>query len=91
MRVEPIWAAPGGCGKKKPGKGRGTQIRSPWDVLHPGRQSPEKLAESPATTEFFLQRIEDYLAGRPLAKLPKALAKQQAEQEAEAEDAADEI
>jgi hypothetical protein len=42
----------------------------PSYVLHPGRAFTVKLAESPVTTEFLLPRIEDYLAGRPLAKLP---------------------
>jgi len=89
---KPVWnRAIDGFGNKDPGARRATQFRSPWDVLHPGRQFARKLADSPVTTEFLLQRIEDYFAGRPLAKLPKALADQQAAQEAEAEDAADEI
>jgi hypothetical protein len=37
------------------------------------------------------ERIEDYLAGRPLAKLPKVLEEQKAAEEAEAEDLADEV
>jgi hypothetical protein len=41
------------------------------------------------TPEFLFQRIADYLADRPLSKLPKVVADQQAEQEAEAEDLAD--
>ena len=66
-------------------------IRSPWDVLHPGRQFAVKLADSPVTTAFLLKRIADYFAGRPLDKLPKVLVEQQAEEEAEAEDAADQV
>ncbi len=89
---KPVWnRAIDGFGNKDPGNRRATQYRSPWDVLHPGRKFAEKLADSPATTAFLLQRIEDYFAGRPLAKLPKALAEQQAAEEAEAEDAADQV
>jgi Eco29kI restriction endonuclease len=89
---EPVWnRAIDGFGNKDPGNRRATQYRSPWDVLHPGRQFAVKLANSPLSVEFLLKRIEDYFAGRPLDKLPKAIAKQQAEEEAEAEDAADEI
>jgi len=89
---KPVWnRAIDGFGNNDPGKRRATQFRSPWDVLHPGRKAFLKLAESPVTTEMLLQRIEDYQAGRPLAKLPKALAEQQAAEEAEAEDAADQV
>ncbi|HEV7437164.1 MAG TPA: Eco29kI family restriction endonuclease [Pseudorhizobium sp.] len=88
---EPVWnRAIDGFGNKDPGRRRSTQFKSPWDVLHPGRNFAVKLAESPATPELLLQRVEDYFAGRPLTKLPKAVVKQQAEEEADAEDAADE-
>ena len=63
---------------------------SPWDVLHPGRAFSVKLADSPVTPEL-LKRIADYLVGRPLDKLPKVLEEQKAAEEAEAEEAADEI
>lgn len=86
----PVWnRAIDGFGNKHPGKRRATQYKSPWDVLHPGRGFAEKLADSPVTTEFLLQRVADYMAGRPLAKLPKVVVEQQAEQEAEAEEIAD--
>jgi hypothetical protein len=38
-----------------------------------------------------LQRIADYFAGRPLAKVPKVVVEQLAEEEADAEDAADQV
>lgn len=88
---KPVWnRAIDGFGNKDPGKRRSTQFKSPWDVLHPGRNFAVKLTESPATPELLLQRVEDYFAGRPLTPLPKAVAQQQAEEEADAEAAADE-
>lgn len=87
----PVWnRALDGFGNKDPGRRRATQFRSPWDVLHPGRSFAQKLADSPATPELLIQRIDDYFSGRPLTPLPKAVAEQEAEQEADAEDAADE-
>lgn len=88
---KPIWnRAIDGFGNKDPGRRRATQYKSPWDVLHPGRTFAEKLADSPVTPNFLLERVADYLAGRPLAKLPKVIVEQQAELEAEAEEGADE-
>ncbi len=88
---KPVWnVALDGFGNKDPGKRRATQYKSPWDVVHPGRQFAEKLANPPATAEFLMQRIEDYFAGKRPAKLPKALVEQEAEEQAEAEEAADE-
>lgn len=91
-RFKPLWnRAIDGFGNKDPGNRRATQYRSPWDVLHPGRKFTVKLATDEAlTVEFVQQRAADYLAGRPLAKLPKAIAKQQEAERAEAEDSADE-
>lgn len=87
----PVWnRAIDGFGNKDPGRRRATQYKSPWDVLHPGRNFAEKLADSSLTIEFLLVRVEDYFAGRPLAKLPKAIAQQQAEDDALAEDSVDE-
>lgn len=89
---KPVWnVALDGFGNKDPGRRRATQYKSPWDVVHPGRQFAEKLADAPASAEFLIQRIEDYFEGRPLAKLPKALADQEAAEQAAAEEAADEI
>lgn len=88
---KPVWnRAIDGFGNKDPGRRRATQFRSPWDVLHPGRQFAEKLAVSPVTPEFLLQRIDDYFNGRKLASLPKVAAEQIAKEQADDEDAADE-
>ncbi|MDX6806155.1 Eco29kI family restriction endonuclease [Terrihabitans rhizophilus] len=88
---KPVWnRAIDGFGNKDPGRRRATQFKSPWDVLHPGRSFSHKLADSPLTSEFLIQRVADYFAGRPLAKLPKAVVEQQAAELAEAEEGADE-
>jgi hypothetical protein len=90
-RFKPLWnRAIDGFGNKDPGRRRATQYRSPWDVLHPGRSFAEKLADSGLTAGFLLKRIDDYLSGRPLDKLPKAIEEQVQAEELSAEDAADE-
>lgn len=89
---KPVWnRALDGFGNKDPGKRRATQFRSPWDVLHPGRAFTIKLAESPMTPEFLTTRVEDYFAGRPLAKLPKVIEEQVEAEKAEAEESADDV
>ena len=71
---KPIWnRAIDGFGNKDPGRRRADQYKSPWDILHPGRKFAEKLADSGLTATFLLQRVADYLAGQPLAKLPKPI------------------
>lgn len=88
---KPVWnRAIDGFGNKDPGRRRATQYKSPWDVLHPGRKAMEKLADSGLTPEYLIKRIEDYFAGRPLARLPKVIADQVAAEEKEAEESADE-
>jgi len=89
---KPLWnRAIDGFGNKDPGNRRATQYRSPWDVLHPGRAFSTKLAESPLTIDFLERRVSDYLAGRPLEKLPKVIEEQQAAELAEAEQVVDEV
>lgn len=88
---KPVWnRAIDGYGNKDPGRRRATQYKSPWDVLHPGRNFAVKLADSALTPEFLIARVEDYFAGRPLAKLPKVIVEQVTAEEAEAEESADE-
>lgn len=88
---KPVWnRAIDGFGNKDPGRRRATQFKSPWDVLHPGRNFAVKLAESGVDSAFLAQRVADYLAGRPLASLPKALAEQQDAQQRDAQEDADE-
>lgn len=88
----PVWnRAIDGFGNKDPGRRRATQYKSPWDVLHPGRKFAVKLADGGMDVEFLTQRVDDYLHGRPLARLPKAIMEQQAGEQAEAEEGADEV
>jgi len=89
---KPVWnRAIDGFGNKDPGRRRKTQIRSPWDVLHPGRGFVKKLAESPVTVGMLEERVADYFAGRPLKKLPNKVEEQIAQDAAEAEEAADDV
>lgn len=91
-RFKPVWnRAIDGFGNKDPGRRRATQYKSPWDVLHPGRKFAEKLADGGLTPEFLTERVADYFASRPLKSLPKSIERQQAEEEAEAREAADEV
>jgi hypothetical protein len=81
----PVWnIAVDGFGINDPGRGRNAQKRSPWDVLHPGREYAARLTGGSPDVAAVLGRIEDHFAGRPLRPLPKALA--QAAIEAEEED-----
>ncbi|MBX9659769.1 MAG: Eco29kI family restriction endonuclease [Nitrospiraceae bacterium] len=90
-RFKPLWnRAIDGFGNKDPGKRRATQYRSPWDVLHPGRVFAEKLGEGGLTIDFLRKRVDDYLSGRPLDKLPKVIEQQIDAETLLAEEAADE-
>jgi hypothetical protein len=89
---QPVWnIVLDGFGNKTPGIRRERQYKSPWDVVHPGRKFADRQAEQPGSSEFFIERIADFFAGRPLEKLPKALAEQEAAIEAEAEELEDEV
>jgi hypothetical protein len=88
---KPLWnIALDGFGNKTPGARRMTQFKSPWDIVHPGRKFANRLANPPASREFFLERIADYFAGKLLAKLPRELARQEADFDSDAMEAADE-
>lgn len=89
---KPVWnRVIDGFGNKDPGRRRATQYKSPWDVLHPGRDFADKLADSALTPGFLIQRASDYFAGRALTKLPKLIEAQIDEERAEAEAKADEV
>jgi len=88
---KPLWnVAVDGFGNKDPGRRRSTQFKSPWDVLHPGREFAVKLADSGLTPEHVEGRIEDFFAGRPLRKLPRKLEEALREEQEEIESEADE-
>lgn len=89
---KPVWnRAIDGFGNKDPGRRRKDQYKSPWDVLHPGRVFAEKLADSGVTQKFLIERVEDYLAGRKLKKLPKKIEDQLQAEADEILEAADEV
>lgn len=52
-----------GYGNHDPGSGRYNQRRSPWDVLHPGRQWAEKLKAGRWTEQELLANLARFLAG----------------------------
>ncbi|TAV38813.1 Eco29kI family restriction endonuclease [Rhizobium ruizarguesonis] len=89
---KPVWnRALDGFGNKDPGRRRATQYKSPWDVLHPGRRFAEKLAASGLSTDFLDERVRDYLAGRPMKRLPRVIEEQENAEQAEAEESADNV
>ena len=66
-KYQPLWnRVIDGFGNKTPGKGRATQKRSSWDVLHPGRKFVERLALAPSklSVKQIEQRIKDFFAGK---------------------------
>lgn len=70
-QFKPIWnLVIDGFGNKDPGKRRATQYRSPWDVLHPGRQFAEKLADGGTTVETLVTRLNEYFAGQAVPLIP---------------------
>ena len=70
---KPLWnVAIDGFGINDPGKGRAAQKKSPWDVLHPGRDYAARLTGGGADIAAIVGRIEDHFAGRRLRALPRA-------------------
>lgn len=70
-QFRPIWnLVIDGFGNKDPGKRRATQYRSPWDVLHPGRQFSTKLAAGDTTPAMLTTRLKEYFAGRVVPLVP---------------------
>jgi Eco29kI restriction endonuclease len=70
-QFRPIWnLVIDGFGNKDPGKRRATQYRSLWDVLHPGRQFAEKLADGAVTPEMLTIRLEEYFGGQTVPLIP---------------------
>ena len=65
-KFSPIWnAIVDGFGNHTPGRGRFGQMRSRWDVLHPGRDWAEKCKVRPETAETIVAEVEAYLRARP--------------------------
>lgn len=63
-RFQPLWnVLIEGFGIHAPGKGRGKQVRSKWDTLHPGRGLAAGLPPNPKSAGELEQIIADYFAG----------------------------
>lgn len=70
-QFKPIWnLVIDGFGNKDPGKRRATQYKSPWDVLHPGREFAQKLADGGTTAEELIVRLREYFAGQVVPLIP---------------------
>lgn len=71
-RFMPVWnRIIDGFGNHDPGGGRYGQLRSRWDVLHPGRAWALKCQPRQETPEAIAQEVEDYLRSRPVGRDPK--------------------
>ena len=58
----PLWNQKlDGFGNHDPGKGRYNQLRSLWDVVHPGREWAGRCADRDETPEQLIADIESYL------------------------------
>ncbi len=58
----PIWnRLIDGFGNHDPGSGRYNQVRSRWDVLHPGRPWAERLRDRPESAEQISRELKTYL------------------------------
>lgn len=58
---QPTWCSIiSGFGIHAPGKGRGGQMRSMWDEIHPGRSFAENLSANPVTSEKLQQQIAQH-------------------------------
>lgn len=58
---QPVWCSIiSGFGIHAPGKGRGAQMRSMWDQIHPGRSFAEKLSPNPVTVESLQTQVTQH-------------------------------
>ena len=65
-KFSPIWnILIDGYGNHDPGKGRYKQLRSRWDVLHPGRAWAERCPSRPETGGQIATEVADHLRSRP--------------------------
>ncbi|WP_282295739.1 Eco29kI family restriction endonuclease [Stenotrophomonas sp. PS02289] len=65
-RFTPVWnSLIDGFGNHNPGKGRHAGMRSRWDVLHPGRQWVDRLAERPEAQNRIAEDAATYLRVLP--------------------------
>jgi Eco29kI restriction endonuclease. len=65
-QFSPLWnRVIDGFGNHDPGSGRYEQMRSPWDVLHPGRQWALKCKDHKRSMDEILRAIAVHGAGKP--------------------------
>jgi len=70
-QFKPIWnIVIDGFGNRDPGVRRATQYRSSWDVLHPGREFVQKLADGGTTVEALVRRLAEHFAGQVIPLIP---------------------
>lgn len=66
-RLAPLWnRLIDGYGNHDPGKGRYNQLRSRWDVLHPGRPWALKCQARDETAEQIQAEVVEYLRSLPV-------------------------
>jgi hypothetical protein len=62
QQTKPLWNnIIDGFGNHDPGSGRGKQLRSPWDMLHPGREWAKKLPKGKPISEIEISVKEFFL------------------------------
>lgn len=65
-RFTPVWnSLIDGFGNHNPGKGRHAGMRPRWDVLHPGREWAERLADRPESQQRVAEDAATYLRVLP--------------------------
>lgn len=66
-KLTPVWnKLIDGYGNHDPGKGRYNQLRSRWDVLHPGRAWALKCRERAETAERIQAEVTEHLRSLPI-------------------------
>jgi len=71
-KYKPVWnLVIDGFGNKDPGRRRKDQYRSPWDVLHPGREFAEKLGENPIPAISFAESLKTFFGTGKIVKPKK--------------------
>ena len=64
--LRPIWnLVIDGFGNHDPGGGRRNQMKSSWDVLHPGRPWAEKQRDNSKSVKQILDNLTAFIAGLP--------------------------
>jgi hypothetical protein len=70
-KFQPLWNSSclTGFGLHNPGAGRYNQLRSTWDILHPGRSWASKLHffSDPTRLDLTYKRIRQFLASPPIS------------------------